>query len=209
MDIESEDLAVFLSDILNREKIAKVFAKALGDLVSVKDPVRIEGKPIKLSATKPFLWNRKRIECKKTIFNFVPVWNNFEGAFAEFLDHAPDVISFSALAEYNTEFFVNYQKPSGALGQYFPDWVVKIGTGKLAKYWIIETKGRVWEGTAEKDAAVQYWCEQVSAESQESWAYVRVNQAWWNKHSFGKFRELISKISEDPESQDPLFDVLV
>jgi type III restriction enzyme len=209
VDIESEEMAVFLSDILNREKIAKVFAKALGDLVSVKDPVKIEGKPIKLSATKPFLWNRKRIECKKTIFNFVPVWNDFEGAFAEFLDHAPDVTAFSALAEYNTEFFVDYQKPSGALGQYFPDWVVKIGTGKSVKYWIIETKGRVWEGTAEKDAAVQYWCEQVSEESEESWMYVRVNQAWWNKHSFGKFAELISKISADPESQDPLFDVLV
>jgi hypothetical protein len=69
VDIESEEMAVFLSDILNREKIAKVFAKALGDLVSVKDPVKIEGKPIKLSATKPFLWNRKHIECKKTIFN--------------------------------------------------------------------------------------------------------------------------------------------
>jgi hypothetical protein len=36
-----------------------------------------------------------------------------------------------------------------------------------------------------------------------------VNQAWWNKHSFGKFAELIAKISSDPESQDPLFDVLI
>ena len=209
IDLESEELSVFLSDPVHREQIVSRLAKALGEIVSVRDPVKIDGKPIKLSATKPFLWNRKCIECKKTIFNYVPVWNDFEGAFAEFLDHAPDVTSFSALAEYNTEFFVNYQKPSGALGQYFPDWVVKIGTGKAAKYWIIETKGRVWEGTAEKDAAVQYWCEQVSAESQESWSYVRVNQAWWNKHSFGTFSELILKISADPESQDPLLDVLV
>jgi type III restriction enzyme len=202
IDLESEELSVFLSNPVHREQIVSRLAKALGDLVSVKDPVRIDGKPIMLGKVKPFLWNRKRLECVKTIFNFVPVWNDFESAFAEFLDHAPDVTAFSALAEYNTEFFVNYQKPSGALGQYFPDWVVKIGSGKSATYWIVETKGRVWEGTTEKDAAVKYWCEQVSAETGESWSYVRVNQVWWNRHSFGKFSELISKNSSDSLSEE-------
>jgi type III restriction enzyme len=191
IDLESEELSVFLSDPMHREQIISRLAKALGKLVSVKDPVKIEGKPIMLGKVKPFLWNRKRLECTKTIFNFVPVWNDFEAAFAEFLDHAGDVKSFSALAEYNTEFYVNYQKPSGALGQYFPDWVVQIGTGDKSEFWIIETKGRVWEGTKEKDAAVKYWCEQVSLESKFPWKYIRVNQDWWNKHSFGTFKALV------------------
>jgi type III restriction enzyme len=191
IDLESEELSIFLSDPVHREQIVSRLAKALGELVSVKDPVKIEGKPIMLGKVKPFLWNRKRLECTKTIFNFVPVWNDFEAAFAEFLDHAIDVKSFSALAEYNTEFYVNYQKPSGALGQYFPDWVVQIGTGDKSEFWIVETKGRVWEGTKEKDAAVKYWCEQVSLESKFPWKYMRVNQDWWNKHSFGSFNALV------------------
>ena len=42
--------------------------------------------------------------------------------------------------------------------------------------WIIETKGRVWEGTAAKDDAIEDWCERVSAATGESWRYVRINQ---------------------------------
>ena len=191
IDSESEELSIFLSDPIHREKIVLVLAKALGEVVSVKDPVKIAGKPIKLGEIKPFLWNRKRLECTKTIFNFVPVWNDFEAAFAEFLDHANDVKAFSALAEYNTEFYVNYQKPSGALGQYFPDWVIQVEIQGVTEFWIVETKGRVWEGTKEKDAAVKYWCEQVSLESKSPWKYIRVNQDWWNKHSFGTFEALV------------------
>ncbi len=198
IDLESEELSAFLSDPMHREQIVSRLAKALGELVSVKDPVKIEGKPIMLGKVKPFLWNRKRLECTKTIFNFVPVWNDFEAAFAEFLDHAADVKAFSALAEYNTEFYVNYQKPSGALGQYFPDWVVQIGTGDQSEFWIVETKGRVWEGTKEKDAAVKYWCEQVSLESKFPWKYIRVNQDWWNKHSFGTFKALVDAQNSTP-----------
>jgi type III restriction enzyme len=192
VDLESEELRTFLSDPLHREKIVSILAKSLGELVSVKDPVKIEGKPIKLGNVIPFLWNRKHLICTKTIFNIVPVWNDFEAAFAEFLDHAKDVKAFSALAEYNTEFFVNYQKPSGALGQYFPDWVVQLELDGKSEFWIVETKGRVWEGTKEKDAAVKYWCQQVSLESKSPWNYVRVNQDWWNKHSFGSFESLIT-----------------
>ena len=64
------------------------------------------------------------------------------------------------------------------------------------EFWIVETKGRVWEGTKEKDAAVKYWCEQVSLESKTPWKYIRVNQDWWNKHSFGTFQALISASPE-------------
>lgn len=42
--------------------------------------------------------------------------------------------------------------------------------------WVIETKGRVWEGTKIKDAAMKNWCERVSAATGETWRYVRINQ---------------------------------
>ena len=41
---------------------------------------------------------------------------------------------------------------------------------------IIETKGRVWEGTAAKDDAIKDWCERVSAAIGAPWRYVRINQ---------------------------------
>ena len=54
-------------------------------------------------------------------------------------------------------------KPSGAIGFYHPDWVVVQKLGKSEVNWIIETKGRVWEGTTAKDEAIHDWCERVSA----------------------------------------------
>lgn len=43
--------------------------------------------------------------------------------------------------------------------------------------WIIETKGRVWEGTAEKAAAMSHWCERVSESTGVLWRFAQVNQA--------------------------------
>lgn len=80
------------------------------------------------------------------------------------------------LLDSGTQFRVDYLKPSGAIGFYHPDWVVvqKIADGEVN--WIIETKGRVWEGTEAKDDAIRYWCEQVSKSTGKPWRYARVNQ---------------------------------
>ena len=47
---------------------------------------------------------------------------------------------------------------------------------KKEKYWIIETKGRIWPDTHLKDEAIKYWCETVSKSMNQSWNYFRVNQ---------------------------------
>lgn len=62
------------------------------------------------------------------------------------------------------------------LGFYHPDWVVvqKTKTGEVN--WIIETKGRVWEGTGAKDEAIRDWCERIAEATGTAWRYVRVNQ---------------------------------
>ena len=67
-------------------------------------------------------------------------------------------------------------KPSGAIGFYHPDWVVVQKSKTSEVNWIVETKGRVWEGTEIKDAAMKNWCERVSAATGETWRYVRINQ---------------------------------
>jgi Type III restriction enzyme, res subunit len=46
-----------------------------------------------------------------------------------------------------------------------------------AGIWIIETKGRVWEGTEAKDAAMRDWCARVSEQTGATWTYARVDQS--------------------------------
>jgi type III restriction enzyme len=84
------------------------------------------------------------------------------------LAKASNVIRFAALGttdhgESGTEFRADYLKPSGAIGFYHPDWVVAQRSGSGEVRWVIETKGRAWESTAAKDAAIRHWCEQVTA----------------------------------------------
>ena len=117
----------------------------------------------------------------RTVFNYVATYNDFERRFAQFLDQAPDVLRFASLGtteqgESGTQFRVDYLKPSGAIGFYHPDWVVVQRVGKDEVNWIIETKGRVWEGTSAKDDAIRDWCERISDSTGCMWRYLRVNQ---------------------------------
>jgi len=47
----------------------------------------------------------------------------------------------------------------------------------------------------EKDAAVKYWCDQVTISTKTDWNYIRVNQDFWNKHSFDSLAALLKAIS--------------
>ena len=126
--------------------------------------------------------NLPPLAADRTIFNYVATYNDFERRFAAFLDKkASDVLRFAALGtteqgESGTQFRVDYLKPSGAIGFYHPDWVVVQKSGKSEVNWIIETKGRVWEGTTAKDEAIRDWCERVTEAIGKVWRYMRVDQ---------------------------------
>ena len=114
----------------------------------------------RLSETKAFSWRRKLppLEAEKTIFNYVATYNDFERRFAEFLDKTGDVLRFAFLGtteqgDSGARFRVDHLKPSGAIGFYHPDFVVVQRSEAREVNWILETKGRVWEGTAAKDEA--------------------------------------------------------
>ena len=174
VDLEDEEVRRFLRREDVRDAVASQLAPALGSLTAEREPVALKGKPIKLSETSPFHWRREHLTCDKTVFNFVASYNAFESEFAEFLDRCDDVASFSALA--GVDFNLQYVKPSGATGLYYPDWVIVQDTDDGEMHWIVETKGRVWDGTENKDAAVEYWCSQVSAQAGAAWNYRRINQ---------------------------------
>lgn len=117
----------------------------------------------------------------KTVFNCMATHNDFERDFAKFLGRAEDVLRFAALGttkpgRSGTTFRVDYLKPNGAIGFYYPDWVVVQEVLDEQVNWIIETKGRVWEGTEEKDTAMKGWCRRISAMTGETWKYLKVNQ---------------------------------
>lgn len=185
-----------------RERVAAHLAALIGRLTTEKRLITVEGDPIRLSGTEPFLWRREIDRADKTIFNFVATWNAFESEFGHFLDGCDDITRFAALAEHFTRFSVYYVKPSGAMGQYFPDWVAVQSVSDGSAFWIIETKGRVWEGTENKDEAIRYWCEQVSTATGENWRYMRVDQEWFKPESLKDFAALVDMVDQRRRALD-------
>ena len=173
-----------LSQFEVREAIAQNLALVVSSITIERYQIEIVDPSYHLSATKPFSWRRDLppVQAAKTVFNFVATYNGFEREFAKFLDSCDDISRFAALGttghgSSGTTFRVDYVKPGGAIGFYYPDWVAVQESDIGIVNWIIETKEHVWGGTEEKDAAIQEWCMQVTRLTGDSWKYLRVNQS--------------------------------
>jgi type III restriction enzyme len=185
VNLETDAIRSHLSRLEIQEGIAKYLARKIAELTIEKRVIEFDRADYKLSETKPFSWRRNLppLVAKKTLFNYVATYNDFERRFGEFLDSkAGDVLRFAALGtteqgDSGAQFRVDYLKPSGAIGFYHPDWVVVQKTRSGELNWIIETKGRVWEGTTAKDDAICEWCQRVTEATGVDWRYMRVNQA--------------------------------
>jgi type III restriction enzyme len=185
VDVDAHAVRFHLRRLELQEGIAKYLARKIGELTVERRPIEFDKADFRLSNTRPFQWRRnlqpEPLQAKKTIFNYVASYNPFERRFAQFLDQAADVLRFASLGtteqgESGTQFRVDYLKPSGAIGFYHPDWAVVQATPKGEVNWIIETKGRVWEGTEAKDAAISEWCQHISQQTGGQWWFARVNQ---------------------------------
>ncbi|MBI3962686.1 MAG: hypothetical protein HY335_08035, partial [Deinococcus sp.] len=131
-------------------------------------------------------------------------YNDFERRFAQFLDTAPDVLCFASLGtteqgESQTRFRVDYLKPSGAIGLYHPDWVVVQRTEQGEVNWIIETKGRVWEGTEAKDEAIRDWCARITERTGQHWQFARINQSDFEMQNPRTLVEAVGDVSRAPQ----------
>jgi len=184
VDLDAENLRSHLRRGELQEGIARYLARKIGELTAEKRSLEFANANFKLSDTKPFQWRRNLppLQAQRTVFNYVATYNPFERAFAEFLDKTTDVLRFAALGtteqgDSGTQFRIDYLKPSGAIGFYYPDWIVVQQTDHDEVNWIIETKGRVWEGTEVKDAAMAEWCRSIREASGREWRYARVNQS--------------------------------
>ncbi|MBC7238844.1 MAG: hypothetical protein H5T71_01935, partial [Chloroflexi bacterium] len=146
VNLDDDALRSHLSRLELQEGIAKYLARKIAELTIDRRAVEFDKADFRLSETKPFSWRRNLppLEAKKTVFNYVATYNDFERRFAQFLDEAGDVARFASLGtteqgESGTQFRVDYLKPSGAIGFYHPDWVVVQRSAAGEVNWIIET----------------------------------------------------------------------
>ena len=190
VDTDNEAFRSHLARPELQDGVAGYLARVISALTVEHRALEFDKADFRLSQTKPFSWRRDLppLVARKTVFNYVATYNSFERSFAEFLDRAADVARFAALG--TTEqgnsagaFRVDYLKPSGAIGFYYPDWVAVQQGAAGEVNCIIETKGRVWEGTEQKDVAMQQWCQRVERESGVRWQYRRVNQSEFDHRS--------------------------
>lgn len=207
VNLDKEKIRSYLHRLEIQEAIAKRLGKKISDLTVEKKELEFANKEFKLSQTKPFSWRRDLqdgpCDCKKTVFNYVATYNNFERRFAKFLAAASDVPRFASLGtteqgDSATRFRVDYLKPTGAIGFYHPDWVVVQSTAKGEVNWIVETKGRVWEGTEAKDQAIEDWCKRVSSRTGQRWKFLRVNQCEFDKYKPTTLAEAAAPPPEKP-----------
>ncbi len=204
VDLDNHRLRSHLARIELQEGITKYLARKVAELTVERRAIEFDKADFRLSETRPFSWRRDLppLEARSTVFNYVATYNTFERRFARFLDGAKGMLRFASLGtteqgESGTQFRVDYLKPSGAIGFYHPDWVAvqKVGDGEVN--WIIETKGRVWEGTADKDTAIRDWCENVSKQTGQVWRYLRVDQHIFGDGTWGSFQDLVDAILKE------------
>lgn len=202
IDLENDAIRSHLSRLEIQEGIAKYLARKIAELTVDRRSIEFDRADYRLSETKRFTWRRNLppLTANKTVFNYVATYNPYERQFATFMDRATDVLRFAALGtteqgESGSQFRVDYLKPSGAIGFYHPDWVLVQKTKTGPVNWIIETKGRVWEGTAAKDEAIDDWCRRVAEATGSSWKFKRVDQAQFDS-TCRTLAELLDRIAQ-------------
>lgn len=124
--------------------------------------------------------------------------NDFEREFARFLGRAPDVLRFAALGtteqgDRGAALPGDCVQPSGAIGVYCPDWVVVQRDHSGDVNWIVETKGRVREGTGGEGRRNERVAPPMSAADGRTWRYLRVDRSHFHP-DFATFRQLVVSV---------------
>jgi type III restriction enzyme len=66
--------------------------------------------------------------------------------------------------------------------------------------WILETKGRIWEGTEAKEEAIKQWCERITEQTGKLWKFFRINQVGFESKEPKTLMEIV-KGSEPREGK--------
>jgi type III restriction enzyme len=165
----------------------QAFVKALRPLVVQELEPQLVGHGHKLSETPPFPYSRPTLPATKTVYNLVPCGNEFEKAFAKFLEDASDVERFAKLPE-QFGFAVEYTDSNNNLRYYEPDFVAVTSEGA---HYLVETKGRVDVDVANKERAAVLWCENATRLAGTRWEYLKVLQDDYKSLQPDEFADLL------------------
>lgn len=195
VDLSSPIVARTLSRAEVASPLIRLLAEAMGLHTTEEKRMELKSEPIRLSDTRAFIWRRQTAEAKKTIFNHVACYNQFEADFAKFLDQAGDVVAFAKLAEWFTSFALEYLSSTGSVRLYYPDFVAKVLDGNDTTMWLIETKGIEDPEVARKDAHAEWWCTQVAKQACVVWKYAKVPYRTFHTAQPTSFAGLIAALA--------------
>ena len=161
-----------MSGNLANHIVVNEFRKALRYLiVEAKEPELVSANR-QLSETLPFPFSRKLLDSPRTVFNYAACDNEYELAFAKFLDAVGEVDSFAKLPE-SFGFCIQYTDNLANIRNYYPDFVARLNDGS---HWLLETKGREDVEVRLKDNAALNWCDAATNLTGVSWQYMKVMQ---------------------------------
>src|SRR5208337_5118205 len=120
-----------LSELAATKTLLESFKMAINAL-TVRDKGDAEIRDtIKLRQTRPFVAkDQGYLVPKKSVFNRIIGDSQFELLFARFLEDCEDVVSY-AKNYFAVHFKLDYVKADGSIADYYPDFVVKLGDGRI------------------------------------------------------------------------------
>lgn len=165
----------------------KTFVDALRKLVVEELTPLLLNTGRKLSEIPAFPFSRATLSAHKTVFNLVACENDFEKAFAQFLEKANDVVAFAKLPQ-QFGFAIEYTDAVSNLRYYEPDFVAVLSNDT---HYLVETKGREDVDVAHKDRAAQAWCENATLLTGTTWGYIKVPQKEFAKLEATQFSDML------------------
>jgi len=189
VDLDSKPVIQALSRPVTLTLTEKVFLALIRPHLTDEAVPVVENAPQLLSTTPPFPYSGKVADVKHTLFNLTPCGNDFEQAFARFLDGAFDVETFANLGNLPRPLQLEYLDGEANLRLYEPDFVARDNAGR---HWLLETKGREDLDVARKDARAAQWCADVTALAGAAWHYRKVPQKEFERIKPQSLAELVS-----------------
>jgi len=189
VDLDSKPVIQALSRPLTLALTEKVFFALIRPRLTDEAVPVVENTPHLLSTTPPFPYSGKVADVKRTLFNLTPCGNDFEQAFARFLDGAFDVETFANLGNLPRPLQLEYLDGEANLRLYEPDFVARDNAGR---HWLLETKGREDLDVARKDARAEQWCADVTALADVEWRYRKVPQKEFERIKPRSLADLVS-----------------
>ncbi len=172
MDLHTPGMVKAIGSNVAQYVTVKTFVHELRQVVVQEMEPQLLDAGRRLSETPTFPWSRATLAAGKCLFNRVPCENQFEKAFAKFLQEADDGTHFAKLPE-QFRFAIEYTDAAGNLRSYEPDFVAVSDDGTHHR---IETKGLEDVNVVYKDRAACLWCDKATVLTGKPWCYVKVRQ---------------------------------